>query len=213
MGDDAGYLDPYVEATAKHGAVFEATLWASKQKQTDRFRVIAEMVNLRGRTILDAGAGLGDLAAWLHEHTIEIKKFIAVEGVARLAHEIGERDLPGVVALHDDFAGRDTFFHEMQRGHGPFDVIVFSGSLNTFEVERAREVLECAWLSLADAGRGTLVFNFLSSANDRGPAEPPAKRFDPIELLRWALDRTSIVRFRQDYFDGHDATIAMRVPE
>ena len=36
-----------------------------------------------------------------------------------------------------------------------------------------------------------------------------ATRFDTLDWLDWALRTTPNVRFRQDYLQGHDATIAM----
>ncbi len=40
----------------------------------------------------------------------------------------------------------------------------------------------------------------------------PAKRFDTLAMLDWAMTRTPLVRFRQDYLGGHDAAITMLRP-
>jgi hypothetical protein len=37
---------------------------------------------------------------------------------------------------------------------------------------------------------------------------------DTLKLLDWAMSRTHVVTFRQDYFEGgHDATLLMRKGE
>ena len=88
-------------------------------------------------------------------------------------------------------------------GWASTDVIVFSGSLNTLPQARAEQTLESAWAATAEA----LVFNFLSDRTGRPPKPEsgPARRFDSLALLRWAMDRTPLVRFRQDYLKGNDA--------
>lgn len=196
------YLDPYKDAVKKHGPSFESTLWNSRTKQRGRFEVMAGMVPLTGRVIVDAGAGIGDFAQFLYDEGIEYGRFVGLEGVPAMVEKGAERDLPEYRMVESDFASETDAF----RAHKP-DVIVFSGSLNTFEEDAARKVLARAWDDASEA----IVFNFLSKRNHvRNPPDPsPAKRFDPVAMLDWALTKTPNVRFRQDYFNGHDATIAM----
>ncbi len=175
-GGSPDYLAPYADAVRAHGATFEATLWASKEKQVGRFAVIAEMADLTGRVIVDmvrAGAARG---------------------------------LPEARFETVDFASDTECFERLARSDG-VDLVVFSGSLNTFEPEHAFGVAKEAFRH----AREGVVFNFLSSRNhERHAINPaPAKRFDPASMLDRALTLTPRVRFRQDYFDGHDATIAM----
>ena len=89
------------------------------------------------------------------------------------------------------------------------DVCVMSGSLNTMAQEEALKVVAAAF-EMANIG---VVFNFLSDMPDaryRGTDTAPARRFHTTEVLRWCMQQTPLVQFRQDYLDGHDATIAMR---
>ena len=199
---DTAYLDPYREAVKKFGASFESTLWNSRQKQRGRFEVIASMADLHGRVIVDAGAGIGDLAQYLHDEGVEYGRYIGLEGVPEMVAKGNERGLPEFEMVEADFAGDPKVYEK----HRP-DVIVFSGSLNTFDEEAARAVLDRAW----DATSETLIFNFLSARNHvKNPPDPsPARRFDPIAMVDWALKRTPNVRFRQDYFKGHDGTVGM----
>lgn len=211
----AGYLRPYEEATRRHGPVFEATLWASKPKQAGRFAVFAEEIDLAGRTVVDAGAGLGDLAAFLLESGIEYEHYHAIEGVGDMATAIGERGLARSTVQQDDFAGDAGAFDRAvsalrSAGHGGAEVVLFSGSLNTFGPEAALEAVDRAW-SVATHAVG---FNFLSDRHHkRNPVNPaPAVRFDPVPVLDWALARTPGVLLRQDYFEGHDCSVIMWKP-
>lgn len=200
------YLRPYADAVKAHGATFEATLWASKQKQVGRFAVIAEMADLTGRVIVDAGAGLGDLASFCEEHQIKYGRYIGLEAMVDMVRKGEQRGLPEARFEASDFAADTGVFGRLAKSDG-VDLVVFSGSLNTFEEEAAFGVVREAFR----AAREGVVFNFLSSRNhEKHPVNPaPAKRFDPARMLDRALGLTPKVRFRQDYFDGHDGTIAM----
>ena len=215
MGDEAAkhtsgstpaYLSPYEEAARSFGASFEATLWSSKDKQLKRFQVMAQMLDLENRVIVDAGCGLGDFAAWMHDQGIRYEAYIGIEGVAEMAGAAQERNLPRAEIIEGDFAGHKGFFEQLAQTH-PFDIAVFSGSLNTFEPKQVRRLIGRAW----KAARVGVGFNFLSTRNGRpaGETTGPARRFDPVPMVHWALKRTPNVRFRQDYFQGHDATLAM----
>ncbi len=203
----AEYLDPYRKAVDRFGPGFEATLWLSREKQTLRFAVIASVVDLAERVVVDAGCALGDFAAYLADEGIKPRAYIGLEGVPALVEEARERGLHGTRFEHSDFVADPRAFENcLPAGIRP-DVIVFSGSLNTLDQARALEALDRAWEACGEA----LVFNFLSDRNHQPevPNPGPAKRFDPVEVLAWALERTPRALLRQDYMDGHDATVAM----
>jgi hypothetical protein len=66
------------------------------------------------------------------------------------------------------------------------------------------------------AARLGVVFNFLSDrphARWTGRDLGPARRFDTMKWIDWALSLSSRVTFTQDYFDGHDATICVHHDE
>ena len=203
----AEYLDPYRKAVDRFGPGFEATLWLSREKQALRFSVIASMVDLTDRVVIDAGCALGDFAAFMAAEGIRPRAYIGLEGVSELVDEARERRLPGArFELADFVADADAFKSCMPTGLAP-EIVVFSGSLNTLEQAQALEVLGRAWNACEEA----VVFNFLSrSHRPPGGGDPgPARRFDPVEVLAWALKRTPRVILRQDYMGGHDATVAM----
>lgn len=204
--DAPDYLAPYADAMKTHGASFEATLWASKKKQVGRFVVIASMADLTGRVIVDAGCGMGDLAVFCEERGISYGRYIGLEAMGDMVGAAREKGLAEARFEESDFAADAGVFDRLAKSDRT-DLVVFSGSLNTFEPDAAFEVVTKAFRS----SREGVVFNFLSAKNhERDPIDPaPAKRFEPSEMLEKALGLTPRVLFRQDYFDGHDATIAM----
>jgi len=203
----APYLDPYREAVDRFGPSFEATLWRNEHWQTARFAVLCEMADLTGRVVLDAGAGRGDFARYMTEHGIEYGRYIGLDALPEMIQQARRMNLSEAEFYVCDFVADENAFSRFAGRQG-VEVIVFSGSLNTIVEDFSRTVLQRAWA----ACREGLLFNFLS---DR-PAErmktvdtTPAHRFDTLGMLDWALSHTPRVRFRQDYLDGHDATIGM----
>ena len=123
----------------------------------------------------------------------------------------GEGMIEAAAAIDDSrcsFEVLDVVRHQDRLAGYKADVIVVSGTLNAMEESMAREVLGTAFEACSTA----LVFNFLS---DQAQGDwlkrdlAPASRFDTVGWLGWALGRTSLVRFTQSYYGGHDATIAM----
>lgn len=214
--DQPDPLKPYREAVSSVGPAFEALLWHNKDFQERRFRVIAELIDATGRVVADIGCGRADLAAHMHHRGIEYGRYLGVDGVPELiafCRERAEREpLPECEFVEGDFARTPDLFGSLVRSRG-VEVFAFSGSLNTFEQDAALEVLGRAWEAIASVHGGALVFNFLSNRFPGPPRDEigPARRFDPLAILEWALGRTGSVILRQDYLPGHDATVLMRV--
>ena len=215
MSSDSSYLDPYRDAVAQMGAGFEAQLWLSKEAQAKRFKVIADAIDQHS-TIADLGCGQGDLLIYLQQHNQLPKHFIGVEGVDEMTALAQQRanklSIEHAVFQTHDFVADDWLPGQLVADAG-VDTFVFSGSLNTLSMDQAQTVLSQFYKALETAGRGTLIFNFLSNRHDkqRTPAQHPAVRFDPTEMLDWALDHTTRTQLRHEYLAGHDATIVMQV--
>ncbi len=200
---DDDYLEPYRRAVDHFGATFDATLWNSREYQAVRFDVLRQMVDLDGLSLLDAGCGLGDLCEFLAERNVRLHRYVGVDGVAEIIDGATKRGL-----ARAEFHCHDFVADAGALAIGSPDIIYFSGSLNTVPEATARVVVQRAW----EAARRGVVFNFLSDraspealARDTGPA----RRFNTLDWLDWALRATTLVRFRQEYLGGHDATIAM----
>ncbi len=214
MPDERPYLDPYLQAARTHGPGFEALLWHSPQAQRTRFRVLSRMADLGGRTLADIGCGNADLLLDLHRRGRTPKAYVGVDAVPQtLAHAAAQAKKAGIDNARfreDDFV-RDAGLPDRLVAEG-VDAVVFCGSLNTLPQADAQAILDRFWQPLTAQADAVLLFNFLSVRHDRArtPANPPAVRFDPVDMVRWALDRTPLVTFRHDYLGGHDATVCMR---
>ncbi len=202
MGDpaDKAYLQPYRDAVRRFGGGFETTLWNSREAQELRFDVMTGMADFAGRSILDVGCGEGDLAARLIERKVPFRSYVGLDAVPEMIAAAGARNLPRCT-----FAVADpvTDPHALPAGA---DLVTLSGTLNTMD-EATAERLVAACLAAAKAG---VVFNFLSTrASTRwaGRDPSPARRFDPVRLLDFALGLSPRVSFTQAYLDGHDATM------
>ena len=213
---DSPYLEPYREAVDAGGPGFEALLWRNRDFQRIRFETIAQMADPTGRVVADLGCGRADLLVWMHGEEVQYGRYVGVEGIPELvrvcrARLIDER-LPEAEILQLDFAADEGVFRSLVADQG-VDMLVFSGSLNTFEQARAADVLDRAWAAIQAVPGGVLIFNFLSTRPPPGATSNPhpARRFDPVVFVDWALSRTRLTSLRHDYLDGHDATIAMRV--
>jgi len=204
------YLEPYRDVIRERGAGFEALLWSSRESQRARFRAVCEMVELQGRTVLDAGCGNADFLEFLDGAGVGYRSYLGIDALAELVENARRLGRPAERLAVLDFVAETEAFRTVGRWlGGPPEIIVFSGSLNTLEQGQALAVLERAWAACGEA----LVFNFLCSGpNDPPPARQPgpARRFETLAMLRWALARTELVRYRQDYLCGHDGTVAMR---
>ncbi len=202
--DDDRYLEPYRRSVRDHGPRFEATLWANERSQRLRFEVFTQMCFLPGKRILDAGCSRGDFAAYLLEVGIAYEHFVGIDALPQVIDYAAGRGLPRTEFHVGDFVRDPTLLRT-----GNPQVVCISGSLNTMGDEQIMSVLEGAWQASAQA----LLFNFLPvQAHRRAPTNlGPARRLDAVWLLRWAMDRTAAVAYRQDYFPhAHDATIMMR---
>ncbi len=216
---EADYLEPYAKAVKEHGPGFEALLWNSADAQNRRFDAITSLCHPSGRVIADMGCGQADFALWLNQQKIPCKRYLGVEAIQELQtlsqERIKDLNLGEAKILHGEFVADEGLFDRLVRDEG-VDLIVFSGSLNTLEQDQAVAVLKRAMEAL-DGGRGwggggALVFNFLaqSPAEPERAVMPPAKRFATLRMIRWALVQSPLVSYRQDYLQGHDATICIR---
>jgi len=212
---DSPYLEPYREAVELRGSGFEALLWRSREFQERRFQTIVEMAPPSGRVCADLGCGRADLLSWMEREGVSRGRYVGVEGIPELARycraRIADEKLADAEIIDADFAGDAGVFESLVRDRG-VDMMVFSGSLNTFDEKHALRVLDRAWAAFESRTGSVLVFNFLSTFHPPGanPKPRPAHRFNPVRMLDWSLRRTRLTRLCHDYLGGHDATIAMQ---
>jgi SAM-dependent methyltransferase len=197
------YLDPYREAVKHFGGGFEATLWRSEDAQRLRFDVMIDLVDMDGCVIADVGCGRGDFASRLVDGAVAFERFIGFDAMPAMIEVAQDRRLERCT-----FFVADPLAEPEHLARADADWICFSGTLNTMDRKTARRFVSSAF----DAARRGVVFNFLSdrcAKNWQRQRLGPARRFNTIKWVDWALTRTPRVQFRQDYLDGHDATLVL----
>jgi SAM-dependent methyltransferase len=198
------YLRPYREAVARHGPCFHATLWANPEGQRIRFDVMIDMAGFEQCTILDIGCGRGDFADRLIQRGVPFTRYIGVDALPELIESARHRRL-----ARCEFHVADALADPAWLSRQSADFVCISGTLNTMDEPGARRLVEAAY----DVAAQGVAFNFLSNRFHERWREHqlgPARRFDTLAWMEWALGVTSRVSFTQDYLDGHDATILMR---
>lgn len=126
--------------------------WASASSQEARFAVLADNVELAGKSLLDVGCGLGDLWAYL------CRRGIAVD---YLGIDILEKMVQAARQRHPEarFEQADIFAADALPAAG-YDVVFCSGALN-LNLGNNRKFLPMAIARLGRLTRQYLVFNLL----------------------------------------------------
>jgi SAM-dependent methyltransferase len=202
--DDQQHLQPYRDAVEQFGPSFEATLWGTREAQHLRFDVMIDLADLRDCTVVDIGCGQGDFAAHLLQRDIEYAHFVGFDAMVPMIDAATKRQLP-----RSNFHACNILQQLDSLANLNADYITMSGTLNTMDDTTARQLV----LSSFEASAQGVIFNFLS---DRAAPEwlerdlGPARRFNTLNWLDWAMTLSPRVSFTQHYMDGHDATIMIR---
>ena len=204
------YLQPYRDAIAQHGAGFEATLWRNEDYQRRRFAVIAELLGDPLGVVADMGCGRGDLAVHLVTQGIGFQHYIGVEAFSEQLGYCREHygDRRDCAWVEGDFVADENLFQTLAEDSGA-DSFVFSGSLNTMDIDTAISVVTRA------AKSGRVLFNFLSTELYAQPDAPdgpgpgdPARRFDKDTVLA-ACRELGRVEVREGYLPSFDVTVGI----
>lgn len=197
--DDARYFDLpaiqefYGSRLARFGIGPKAVAWADEAGHTTRLKVIMDLTDFRGRSVLDAGCGLTDLhralmAAGVHH------SYLGVDSSIDLLRAAQTRD-PAVRVVCADIEAFQT--------DDQFDVVVASGLFFLQPPDFRARVLR----KLYGQTREILIYNLVSS---RGESTlPPRFRNNPVDALAEAFALNDAVTFRHDYLP-HDFTISVR---
>lgn len=193
------YLRPYARAAEQYGGGFRSLLWASEKTQQQRFDAICRILDLNGKSILDAGCGRADLLGFLKRNQIEFSDYTGLEAVDVLAEAAAVHQFPNARIIIGDFVS------DPLKLFVGADVIVFSGSLNTLPADAFYAALSHAY----DAAGEAVIFNFLSSPALAG--QDYLVWHDPQRVLSFVNRLCCDVRTLADYLHG-DCTVAMVKP-
>ncbi len=178
---------------------YEILDWESEEAHLGRFRVLAEQLDLTGKTLLDVGCGVGDLYGFLHARGITLS-YTGVDILPAMVAEARRRHPSGRFVCHDIFADRsypDT----------GFDIIYSSGIFN-LNLGNNRQFLRSALPVFFSLAREYVVFNLLDP-NHPVQSERYAY-FEPEEVLSWVEEYSDQISLFREYVP-HDFTLVCRV--
>ncbi len=144
----------YSKTFAKHGFSPKAMQWSSYKTAAVRYRVLASQVNVSGKTVLDAGCGMGDLLPYLLAKG-EPSEYLGVDITADFV-EVAQKHYDGY-----EFAVTNPFSDDFT---GTFDIVISSGVMNANTpgwLDKRKEMIT----KLFSLCREVLVFNMAGSAD------------------------------------------------
>lgn len=191
-----GHYEPRITPGRENYDVLD---WASGQSQQERFRVLADSVDLAGNSLLDVGCGLGDLWGYLKRRDIPVH-YTGVDLVEKMI-EAARAQHPDGQFLCADIFGTDVF------GPESFDVIFCSGIFN-LNLGNNHEFLAASLPRLLDLARGTVVFNLLHRRALYGEQQEYF-HFHPKEVLRLLAPLPCTALVLEDYLPN-DFTVICR---
>lgn len=173
----------------------DAVGWVSNESQTARYKVLAELVDATGKTVMDAGCGHADLFAYLSKIYTGIR-YIGIEQMPELIDVAIKRygHLTNTQFLQADFSEE----------HLPAaDYVIACGSLSyyTTDVNYIFKTIE----KLFAHCRIGFAFNLLSYLKYPDAA---IVSYDPSTILSFCKGFTSNTTLKDGYWDN-DFTIMM----
>jgi hypothetical protein len=194
----APYLFPYHRAAQRHGGEFEALCWTSLAQQTVRFDAMIEVYDFADKRMIDAGCGRADFFDHLAFRHIIPAKYLGVEAISPLALRAKHKTRANFAVLQADF-----LMSGFPSGFFP-DVIVFSGTLNTFRVQSCQIALNSA----LRATRDSVVFNFLCKPDNADV--PWLASHTPNEIRSLIKSASCTTSFYDGYLDGDITAVVKR---
>jgi SAM-dependent methyltransferase len=178
----------YRARLATYGANHLALNWGSEAGQTLRFSVLAGVGDMRGRSVLDVGCGLGDFAGWLDANDIAAE-YVGLDLTADLVAVARQRH-PGRRFVHGSITDPAVLAGDM------FDFVVASGIFATYH-QHAQSWMERAVTRMWSLARHGVAFNSLSSWS---PTRDPGEYYaNPETVLSFCRSLTTRIAMRHDY--------------
>jgi SAM-dependent methyltransferase len=178
----------YNERYKKFGRDIRTIGWSNVRDQVLRFDVLFRGLDLRGKTILDVGCGLGDLVPYLERCTDGNFNYIGIDVAGELI-----KDARAVhTGSNCEFSTGDIFSIELPQ----VDISVLSGALSLKRdgIENyARHTLR----RMIKLSRLAAALNFLTSYVDF--EAPHNQHYEPENVFSWAKECSKRVNLIHDY--------------
>jgi SAM-dependent methyltransferase len=187
-------IDRYAARFRQFGGSDPRTLgWDTRKHQWERFRAVTELVDLRGRSVIDIGCGFADFHAFLADAGIAATSYLGVD-INPILLEVAADRFPSA-----RYERRNVLLEPYEEPVA--DIGVMLGLLN-FRLEDVGnyDYAEAMMRSALAATREGLVVDFLSAERAPGyPEEPVVFYYEAGRILQAGLSVTSNVILKHDY--------------
>jgi SAM-dependent methyltransferase len=160
----------YKKSLAEHGESPKALLWANYRIAAVRYKELVIDTPVEGRSILDAGCGMGDLLPFLYAKSINFR-YLGVD-IHKGFIEIAKKRYEG-----HEFKVADPFSKKI----GRYDVVISSGVMNG-NVSGWLEKRKNAIARLFELANETLAFNMSGGLNNT--PDTPLNAFVNLEEIQ-----------------------------
>jgi SAM-dependent methyltransferase len=176
----------YDKSLSEHGESPKALLWGNYKIAATRYRELVTDLPLDGKTILDAGCGMGDLLPFIYAKATDFK-YLGADTNSGFV-EIAKKRYEG-----HEFVVADPFSENI----GRFDVVISSGVLNG-NVEDWMEKRKQAITSLFGITNEIFAFNMSGSLKPI-PSTPITAFADLQEVFTFCAGLSPKIILRNHY--------------
>lgn len=187
--------EDYDKSFERFGAGPKALLWWDYRSMALRFRELVSEVPVHGKSILDAGCGLGDLLPYLYAKSPDFR-YLGVDKKKEFI-EIAKQRYEG-----HEFKVGDPFNQQL----GMFDAVLSSGVMNG-NVDNWLAKRKKMIANLFDQTGEVLAFN-MAGGFKRPPDDSLIAYADPAEILEFCKTLSPRVVLKANYLKN-DFTIVM----
>jgi len=189
---DTQIAQHYRSLLAKYGDSPGSAQWADESSQFRRFKVLNQIGNLKGRTVLDYGCGCAAFAQYLELTDQAPRLYCGVDLVEEFFAYARIKYPEGTYLLPDQLSDSSSF-----------DYVIVSGVFNN-KIDDNPGFWRNTILRLSDITRVGLAFNMLSTYVDYN--NPALYYEDPCTVFRFLKENVSpYVSIRHDYLPREDS--------
>lgn len=189
---DTPIAQHYRSLLDKYGDSPGSAQWADESSQFRRFKVLNQIGNLKGRTVLDYGCGCAAFAQYLKITDQDPSLYCGVDLVEEFFAYARIKYPEGTYLLPDQLSDSSSF-----------DYVFVSGVFNN-KIDDNSGFWRKTILRLFDIARVGLAFNMLSTYVDYN--DPTLYYEDPCAVFRFLKENVSpYVSIRHDYLPREDS--------
>jgi SAM-dependent methyltransferase len=190
----------YNSSLSSHGESPQSLKWASYRAAAQRYRQLLNDLNIEGKSVLDAGCGMGDLLPYLYSKSDKFD-YLGVDKTAGFIDIAKKRYLGHKFEVGDPF---DESFTKQ------FDIVLCSGVMNAnapdWQQERQKMITQ-----LFSLAKESLAFNMAG-----GLMQPYIEKNIAYANSRQIFDFCATLTPKlilKNHYHSHDFTVAMFKPK